>query len=394
MRKSLTLIATLAACTLMAYIFWNMESPFHEEEEEEEHHHHHNLEEEHIAFSKEQLQEHGISLQKAIPGTLQQTIKVPAKITVIPDNITHILPKVSGVAVRAYKNIGETVEAGEKLAIFESREIAEAKAEYMAALKKERMHSEIFQREQNLHEKGVSSTQDFLAVKNAWEEAGINLSLAHQKLHALGMNESDIAQILSASPEELRFYEIRSPIAGRVVSRHLNPGEFVSNDHETYVIADLDKIWAEVSVFPQDRPFVKQGQKIGVIAPDGRKVRGTVIFLSPMIEEDTRTSKAFAELDNSKGVWLPGSFTQAELVIDTIRSPLVIPKSAIQNIDGTDVVFIPTAEGFDIRPIVKGKSDDKYCEIRSGLEPGDPIACTNTFLLKAELQKDEAEHMD
>lgn len=391
MRKSLTLIATLAACSLAAYLFWTLESPSEAELEEP---HHHNLEDEHIVFSQEQQQEHGVGRLQANPGTLQQTVRVPVKITANPNRVAHVLPKVAGIATQAYKNIGETVEAGEKLALLESREMAETKAEYMAALKKERLYTDIFHREKGLHDKGISSTQEFLTAQNIWEEASINLELALQKLHALGLDERDIAQITTTPPEALRFYEMRSPIAGRIVARHITPGEYVSHEHETYVVADLDNIWAEINIFPQDRQYVKQGQKVAIAAPDGRSVRGTIVYLSPMIDEETRTSRAFAELDNSKGMWLPGSFTHADLVTETIRAPLVIPRTAIQNVDGSDVVFIPTAEGFAVRPVVKGRGDDKLCEITAGLSQGEFIACTNTFVLKAELQKDEAEHMD
>ena len=73
---------------------------------------------------------------------------------------------------------------------------------------------------------------------------------------------------------------------------------------------------------------------------------------------------------------------------------LLVPKEAIQNVDGQDVIFISEKDGFAVRPITTGRSDDRQQEVLDGLTVGETYACKNTFLLKAELKKDEAEHMD
>jgi cobalt-zinc-cadmium efflux system membrane fusion protein len=69
-----------------------------------------------------------------------------------------------------------------------------------------------------------------------------------------------------------------------------------------------------------------------------------------------------------------------------------IPKQALQTVEGKRVVFVRTEDGFEKREVETGKSDDEAVEIVAGLQPGDEIAVSNTFLLKAELGKNEAEH--
>lgn len=391
MRKPITMIVTIAACALAAYAFWNIETTSFEEEEE---HHHHNIEEEVVAISEEQLQKHGIDIQRASPGRLHKVVKAPAKITIGSDQVAHIYPKVAGTALKANKNLGESVEADEILATLGSREMAEAKAEYLAAFNRDRLTEGTFQREKTLHEKKISATQEFHRAENAREESLIELELARQKLHALGLSEQEIEDLPQSDVKNLRVYDMRSPISGKVIARHVTPGELVNLDHEAYVVANLNKLWVEISIFPHDRQHIKEGQSVTISTHDGQTTKAHVIYLSPIINEDTRTSTAIAEIDNRSGKWFCGTYANAELVTDVINVPLMVAKEAIQNVDGTDVVFVALDEGFSPRPITTGRSDDHYYEITAGLSPGEAYASKNTFLLKAELKKDEAEHMD
>ena len=294
MRKLLTIIATVAACTFTAYAFWTLEAPPVEIQEEEEESH------DFVHFTAEELKDHGVVVKKASAGDLQQVVRAPAQVTLGADHIAHVLPKVSGIAKVAYKNLGEHVEAGEVLAILESREMAEAKSNYLTALKKEQMTARAHERETSLFEKKLASTQDFQVAANDWDEAVIAKELAKQKLHALGLNQEDVEKLPQDPPQELLIYSLRSPIAGQVISRHITPGELIDNDHEIYVIADLKTVWAQISVFPQDRQYVKQGQTVTIATHDGRSTQAKVVYLSPIIDQDTNTTTVIAEIDKSR----------------------------------------------------------------------------------------------
>lgn len=388
MRKILITFLSVGICGLLAYALWDAAPVISEEDDDHEHHH------DFVHFDLTTLEQHGITTQKVSSGKLQNIIRAPAKIIIAYDQIAHILPKVSGIALKAYKNLGQSVQADEVLALLESKEMAEVKTLYLTALKREQLTESNYLREKNLFDKKISSTQDYNAAKNTWEEAFIDLELARQKLYTLGLNEQEIKQLPSKPSNELRSYELRSPISGDVISRHFALGELVNENQEVYVVADLSKVWAEINVFSKDRQHVRQGQTITVTTNDGQLTSGTIIYLSPIIDEHTRTAKAIAEIDNRSGTWLPGTFVQAELMTGETKIALAVPKDAIQNIEGENAVFVASKDGFAVRLITLGHSDDLYFEIVDGLAPGEIIANKNTFLLKAELQKDEAEHMD
>ena len=90
--------------------------------------------------------------------------------------------------------------------------------------------------------------------------------------------------------------------------------------------------------------------------------------------------------------WRPGTYVTAEVEVGQDRVPVRVPKAALQTVEGKRIVFVRTDEGFEKREVGLGRSDDDTFEITSGVKPGEKIAVANTFLLKAELGKSEADH--
>jgi cobalt-zinc-cadmium efflux system membrane fusion protein len=117
------------------------------------------------------------------------------------------------------------------------------------------------------------------------------------------------------------------------------------------------------------------------------KAQGEIVFISPALDKDTRSARVIAEIANPAGIWRPGSFVTAAIAVEEQPASLVVPNSAIQTIEGNKVVFVRTSDGFEKRAVVSARSDDRFTEIAAGLQPGEVIAATNTFPLKAELLK-------
>ncbi len=363
----------------------------HEDHDHPDSHDHH--EENIVKLTEKQIQQLGLKFEVAGPGALHMTLSAPGKIILQPDHLAHIIPKVSGTAVEASKNIGTFVKVGEVLAILESREMADMKAAFLAALSKERLAASGLTREEKLYQEKVSPLQDYLNAKNAYEEAVINRQLAQQKLSAFGMNTEEINQLAHQNDPSLRLYFIRSPIDGTVIKRHITKGEFIDTNATIYEIADLRTVWLEIGIYPKDLNRVKQGQLVEVLFPgEAQSIQVPLIYVSPIVENETITAKGIAEIDNFQGIWRPGTFVNTNIIVEKKTFPIVVAKSAIQNSDGKDFVFLVTPEGFERRFVKLGNSDRDYVEILSGLNVGDEYVANNTFLLKAELGKSTAEH--
>lgn len=346
-----------------------------------------------IKLSPEQIATAGIATATVGAATLVKEVTVPGRVALNGDRQAKIVPKLTGTVASIDKQLGAKVSKGDLLATIESREVADAKSQFLEAWRAEELAKQVFQREERLWNQKVTAEQDYLNAKNAFETSKIQLELAHQKLHTMGLDEDDIDAVIERKGQEQAFrsYQIRSPIDGRVTARNLVLGQMLATDTEIFNIADLSTVWVDLAVQPADLPYARQGQEV-IVTGDGRTAEGKVVALSPVIDPETRSARAIAEIDNSKGEWQPGDYVRAQLISGRQELPLVVPRDAIQTVNGKPSVFVAQDGGFKAHPVTTGKEDSLNVEIVSGLKPGEVIATKNTFALKAELGKSEAEH--
>ncbi|WBT39634.1 MULTISPECIES: efflux RND transporter periplasmic adaptor subunit [Hyphomicrobium] len=345
-----------------------------------------------IKLSAAQIEAASIDMSPVTSGKLVKEVSVPGRIAINADGQAKIVPKLSGTVARVEKQLGDKVKVGDLLAVLESREMADAKADYLASWRAEELARSIYEREERLWTQKVTAEQDYLTAKNGHQAAKIKLDLAHQKLHTIGLTHDEIKALPKLSDEgQFRFYEIRTPIDGSVTARDIVLGQTVGTDREIFTIADVSKVWIEMAIPPGDLSFAKQGQDVRVEAGQ-QKATAKIIALSPLIDPETRSAKAIAELDNAGLVWRLGDYVNARLLSGEQEANLIVPLAAIQTVGGKSVVFVNEGGGFRARPVTTGREDSVNVEILSGLEFGETVATSNTFTLKAELGKSEAEH--
>src|SRR5882672_8936192 len=337
----------------------------------------------------------GIAVAEVKSGTIARRIIVPGTIVPQADRIAHVAVKLSSIVAELRKNIGDAVEKNEVLAILESREVADAKSEYLAARLTNELQQDLFERDKTLWDKKISSEQQFLRSRNEAARAKVRNDIARQKLFALGLTEPEIAGLPNQPEVSLRHHEVRSPIAGRIVARKAELGIAVGRDNletDLFVVADLDRVWVDLAVSPEDVSAVRIGQTLSIaVRGSAEAAKGRVTFIGPMLDKDTRSARVIAEIDNQDGMWRPGSFVTAAVAVEEQSVPITVPVAAIQTMDGGPVVFVRTPEGFQKRPMTPGQRDEQAVEVVSGLSLGETIAVSNTFLLKAEMLKGAAE---
>lgn len=192
------------------------------------------------------------------------------------------------------------------------------------------------------------------------------------------------------SNESLAKFDVTSAIDGTVIDMHMTPGELVNGDsnHEI-TVAQLKTVWAELSVYQKDLSIIRIGQTATISAGyDSYEARGKISYISPIIDEATRTATARVLLDNSTGKWKPGMFVTAEVLTFEQKVPLAVAKNAIQLFEGQTVVFVQDTEGFRPQPVTVGIQNDKAVEILSGLHTGEKYIAKGAFTIKAELMKE------
>jgi membrane fusion protein, heavy metal efflux system len=348
-----------------------------------------------IRLADEQIEMSGITLAAVHKGTLSRRIVVPGTIVPDADRVARVSVRLSATVAELRKKLGDTVEKGEVIAVLESREVANAKSEYLAARLNNDLQRNLYDRDKILADRHIIAEQVVLKSQGAAAQAKINLDIARQKLLALGVTENELAALPNEPETALRRQEVRAPISGRVVDRKVDLGAAVGRDNletELFTVADLDRVWVELAVGPTNLPAVAEGQTVSIAAHGlARRAVGKIVFISPIVERDTHAARVVAEIANPDGNWRPGSLVQAAVAIEERSAALVVPASAVQTIGKTRAVFVRTQDGFERRQVTLGDGDDRLFEVLSGVREGETIAVTNTFVLKAELLKSLAE---
>lgn len=329
-------------------------------------------------------------------GALGKRITVPGSIVPSGDHIARVAVRLLGTVSELRKRLGDPVEAGEVVAVIESREVADAKSEYLGARLVFELQQTLFNRSTRLFEGKVLSENDYLRARTTFEDARVKIETARQKLFALSLTADQIEALPQQPVETLRRQELRAPIAGRIAERRVELGSLVGREgqeSELFVIADLSVVWADLSVSPSDLSTIQEGQKI-MLTGGGESSPATVMFVSPLLDKETRAARVVASVDNAARKWRPGLFVTAEIPTDEMPAAIVVAKTALQTVKGDTVVFVRRENGFVVRKIGVGRQDARLVEVTDGLTAGERVATSNSFVLKAELGKAEAGHED
>ena len=206
------------------------------------------------------------------------------------------------------------------------------------------------------------------------------------------VNKGDVLAVIESN-QSLNPYEVRSPISGVIVKRHSTVGEYASKSTDIFVVADLSTVWGEFYVFSDDFAKVKNGLSILVdVKPLSLPVRSKISFVSRVVDEHTQSMFIRAVLPNEQEFLYPGAFANALVVLETVKAKVVVDSDALQRLEGGEVIFVWEDDTFEARQVITGKRDKHHVEILHGLKVGERYASGNTFLIKAEIGKSEAEH--
>jgi membrane fusion protein, heavy metal efflux system len=346
-----------------------------------------------VKLGPDQINSAGITINTVGPREMITTLELPGEVKADETRVAHVVPRLQGVIEEVRKKEGDPVRKGEVIAVLNSRELADAKRDYIEAAHDAEYRQTIVEREEMLWKKKISAEQDYRLAEKLAEEARLGQKLAGQKLIVLGVPAAALDGLASASAETMARYELRSPLNGVVVERNVTVGEAVTADEDIFTLADLSAVWVDVSVYAKDLRTVHVAQEATVISTDlDAQVVGRVSYVGPLVGQESRTAVARIVLSNPGTQWRPGLFVTVRLVRESSTVPLAVATEAIQTFRDWQVVFVKDGDWFEGRPLELGRSDGQWVEVLKGLKPGDQYAATNSYAVKAEIGKLGATH--
>jgi cobalt-zinc-cadmium efflux system membrane fusion protein len=338
-----------------------------------------------IALSEAQVKASGIVLATAAPAQISTILTLPGEIRFNEDRTAHVVPKLAGVVVAVHAELGQTVKRGQLLAVIASSALSEQRSELLSAQRRLTLASTTLERERKLWQDKISAEQDYLQARQAMNEADIAVQNAKQKLSVLGAG--------AAAGAQLNQLQLRAPFDGVVMEKHLALGEAIKEDANVFTISDLSTVWADFAVPAQDLNCVRVGESVIVRASAfDAQASGKISYVGSLLGEQTRTANARVALANPQRAWRPGLFVNVDVQSGLSEAAVTVASGALQTVDGQPAVFVRTRQGFVAQPVKPGRSDGKLTEILQGLSAGAVYAAANSYVLKAELGKDGAEH--
>ncbi|QHB73274.1 efflux RND transporter periplasmic adaptor subunit [Stenotrophomonas sp. 364] len=202
-------------------------------------------------------------------------------------------------------------------------------------------------------------------------------------------------QVLASIESNLSLttYTVTAPISGVVLARQAQVGGVAGEGTPLFEIGDLSTLWVDLHIFGNDTQHITAGVPVTVARmTDGVSQTTTLERVLPGTATASQSTVARASLRNDDGLWRPGAAVKARIVVATQAAAQVVPLSALQSMDGKDVVFVRSGDTYTARPVRLGARDAGKVEVLDGLTPGEQVVVEQSYVVKADIGKAGASH--
>jgi Cu(I)/Ag(I) efflux system membrane fusion protein len=315
-------------------------------------------------FDPARLRQVGVHSEPARREEVEARVRAVGRVVVDETRLVDVAARVGGFAGEVVADaLGEPVTKGQVLFWMYSPELFAAQHEYQEALRS------------RAAARGTSTPARADALGRA----------AETRLRLWGIDPADVAAIARrGEPQE--YLPVRAPVSGFVVEKGVVAGSPIERGARVYRIVPLDRVWIDAEVYEAEVPLVEPGMPAEVTLAylPGRRLEARVDFVDPRLDADRRTARVRLVLPN------PELALRPEMYVDVVlRRPLgarlTVPDSAVLYAGERSFVFLDLGDG-RLRPqeVGVGLRSDGRVEILSGLEQGQPVVVSGTFLVAGE----------
>jgi len=293
---------------------------------------------------------------------------LPAVVEADPGRTVKVLPPLAGRVVSLKVQLGERIMQGQELAVIDSGDLAQAYSDDQKARTLLGLTKQIFDRQFVLEKAGGAAIKDREQAQSDYAQAQFEFDRAETRLRSLGVSADQL--------EKTSLLSLKAPIAGSVTDLEVAPGDFLNDPTATIMtIANLDTIWVTANVPEKDTSFVSAGQSVDVTFPayPGESFSGKVLFVSDVLEPDTRRTKVRIAFDNPNKKFKPNMFANASFAAP-MASEITVPTSAlVMNNDRTSVFIEVAPWAFERRNVEISHQEGEDAVIKSGVKAGERV---------------------
>ena len=223
--------------------------------------------------------------------------------------------------------------------------------------------------------------------KRALTQDGTAAEKAKKCLLQHGLVWEQIASIPARQDDDI-YFGILAPLSGTIVKGYVSEGQYVKEGEKLFEIADFRKMWFMFVAYEADLPFIHVGQVVEVNAPSvpGQPVKARIAFISPNLDELTRSARVRVVLENPDGRFKNKTFAQGLVEADA-PEVLAVARTAVLRPGDSARAYVETAPGHYQQRIVKlGRVGDTHVEVLDGLHEGEHVVTSGNLLIDAQAQ--------
>jgi len=368
-----------------------------------------------IILDSEQEKNANILTEKLNEQMLRLRITIPAQFKAVNKFLDRTYAPIDGKVIDVFVNIGDIVKVGQALIKIKSDAIAQIQLEFLdkyiyadsnvkQMTAQYNLSVQTYQREKLLYNEGISSRAEYEVARAQMLKDKANLDslriqrqtlfqVYSQRVVLYGGNSDAIRRTL-ATKQVYPYVVLRANKNGVVLSRLVNPGEIINQNRELFNVADLSTIWLVGYAFEKDASLLKIGQSVEGIFKDTYDdgsnvsrpcaVRGKLSYVASILDPERKTLEVIADIPNSNFLLKPNMY--AEMVVDIGEiSALAVPNTALQKYGDYNIAYVKVKPHvYEERKVVIGQHNDKYSEVKSGLNEGELVVSNGSFSLLGE----------
>lgn len=321
-----------------------------------------------VQLEEERGRRIGVTYATAELKPLTRVVRTVASVSFDEARVAKVSPRIHGWVERVHVDfLGFPVQRGQPLLELYSPELVIAQEELLLA-------------------RGLLEGTREQPESRAYWNATRLLESARQRLDYWGI-PADQVRLLEETGQPKRTLLLRAPTSGIVVEKNVFEGTHVSAGSVLYVVADLSNVWVEGEVFEKDLSLLELGQSahVRIEAHPGETFHGRISYIHPTVSVASRTGRIRVELANPAGRLKPGMYAEIRIDVLARDHAVSVPRTAVIATGERDLVFVRASDGRLIaREVTLGLPAASEIEVLAGLEPGEVVVSSASFLIDAE----------
>ncbi|PYQ77768.1 MAG: hypothetical protein DMG01_13720 [Acidobacteria bacterium] len=236
-----------------------------------------------------------------------------------------------------------------------------------------------FKRADQLHGRGLMSQVDYDTSETRLKVAEANYQAAIDGVRSLKASLQDRRAAFELAQKKLNDAVVRAPVAGSIAERLVQPGEYIRENTPVATIVQMNPLKLKTAIQERHAGLIRGGQTVEFFVeafPD-RKFIGKIAYVSPAVDQTTRTFPVEAIVDNPDRVLKPGFFARGTALTKVDANVLAVPETAISTLAGVSTVYVIEHDKARQQQVSLGARQDRLVEIVAGLKGDETLATTN-----------------